>query len=300
MRGRMRRSCWPIAARVMWRAPFATLRTPSTSPFGLSITGPTRRCTCIPSSACWACYWPGSSSTKPVASAIARGCPGYWSYWALSAWPECCDPPSPKANALVALGSLSKPTLTLGVCSVISYLISRRLCIRDAPPKIILLQIVTTKLHAISSKLALGYSQGGFSTKVHLRAEGQGKPMVIVLTPGQQHEAMVFETLMEQGVVRRPGRGRPRRRPRRVIGDKGYSARRIRGYLRRRGMRITLPPKCNEGRNGPFDRVVYRTRNRIERLINRCKQFRRLATRYEKRAANYRTMWLIAVCLLWL
>ena len=120
--------------------------------------------------------------------------------------------------------------------------------------------------------------------------------MVIGLTPGQQPEARVFETLMEQGAVRRPGRGRPRRRPRRVIGD--YSARRIRGYLRRRGMRITIPRKCNECRSGPFDRAVYRTR--IERLINRCKQFRRLATRYEKRAANYRTMWLIAVCLLWL
>jgi transposase len=45
---------------------------------------------------------------------------------------------------------------------------------------------------------------------------------------------------------------------------------------------------------------VYRTRNRIERLINRCKRFWRLATRYEKRAVNYRAMWLIAVCLLWL
>jgi len=147
---------------------------------------------------------------------------------------------------------------------------------------------------------ALGYSQGGFSTKVHLRAEGQGKAMVIVLTPGQQHEATVFEALLEQGAVRRPGRGRPRRRPRRGIGDKSYSAKRIRGYLRQRGMRITIPRKRNECRSGPFNRAVYRTRNCIERLINRCKQFRRLATRYEKRAVNYRAMWLIAVCLLWL
>jgi transposase len=143
---------------------------------------------------------------------------------------------------------------------------------------------------------ALGYSQGGFSTKVHLRAEGQGQAMVMVLTPGQPHEATVFEALLEQGAVRRPGRGRPRR----VIGDKGYSAQRIRGYLRQRGMRITLPRKRNECRSGPFNRAVYRTRNRIERLINRCKQFRRLATRYEKRAVNYRARWLIAVCLLWL
>jgi len=94
--------------------------------------------------------------------------------------------------------------------------------------------------------------------------------------------------------------GRPRRRPRRGIGDKSYSAKRIRGYLRQRGMRITIPRKRNECRSGPFNRAVYRTRNCIERLINRCKQFRRLATRYEKRAVNYRAMWLIAVCLLWL
>jgi transposase len=49
-----------------------------------------------------------------------------------------------------------------------------------------------------------------------------------------------------------------------------------------------------------FDRAVYRTRNRVERLINRLKQFRRLATRYEKRTENYRTMWIIATVFLWL
>jgi transposase len=85
-----------------------------------------------------------------------------------------------------------------------------------------------------------------------------------------------------------------------VVGDKGYSSRKIRRYCRRRGIRITIPRKANEQRTGPFDRVIYRTRNQIERLINRCKHFRRLATRYEKRAENYRAMWLIAASLLWL
>ena len=124
--------------------------------------------------------------------------------------------------------------------------------------------------------------------------------MTIALTPGQQHEATAFETLMAQGAVTRPGRGRPRWRPRRVVGDKGYSSRKIRHYLRRHGMRITIPHKRNEQRTGPFDRTVYRLRNRVERLINRLKQFRRLATRYDKRAANYRAMWLIAATILWL
>ena len=61
-----------------------------------------------------------------------------------------------------------------------------------------------------------------------------------------------------------------------------------------------IPRKCNERQRRPFDRHWYRQRNRIERLINRCKQFRRIATRYEKRAHNYLAMWLIAMIILWL
>jgi transposase len=65
-------------------------------------------------------------------------------------------------------------------------------------------------------------------------------------------------------------------------------------------MRLTIPRKKNERRRGRFDKAIYRMRNRVERLINRMKQFRRLATRYEKRAENYRAMWVIAATLLWM
>ena len=124
--------------------------------------------------------------------------------------------------------------------------------------------------------------------------------MTIVLTPGERHEATAFEALMEQGAVKRPGRGRPKVRPRRVVGDTGSSSRTIRASVRRHGMRITIPRQTNERRTGPFDRALYRERNRVERLINRFKQFRRLATRYEKRADNYHGMWVLAAILLWL
>jgi transposase len=110
----------------------------------------------------------------------------------------------------------------------------------------------------------------------------------------------MFETLTEQGAVKRRRRGRPPMQPKRVVGGKGYSARRIRAYARRRGMRITMPRCSNEPRRGPFDKTIYRQRNRVERLIGRMKQYRRLATRYEKRAANYRAMWVIAPTILWL
>lgn len=147
---------------------------------------------------------------------------------------------------------------------------------------------------------ALGRSQGGFSTKLHVRVEGNGQLMTFVLTPGQQHEATVAEELLDQGAVKRVGRGRPKRRPKRLVGDKGYSSRKLRDTLRRRGIRITIPHKRNEHRSGPFDRTLYRLRNRVERFINRLKQFRRVATRYEKRADCYRAVVTLAAILLWL
>jgi transposase len=65
-------------------------------------------------------------------------------------------------------------------------------------------------------------------------------------------------------------------------------------------VRLTIARRSNQHRGGPFDKAIYRLRNRVERLINRMKHLRRLATRYEKRAENYRTMWLIAAILHWL
>lgn len=93
---------------------------------------------------------------------------------------------------------------------------------------------------------ALGYSQGGFSTKVHIRAEGGGKPIVFVLSGGQRNEMIAFEPVMEQGEVKRAGRGRPRVRPHRICADKGYAKGVIRRYLRRRGIRITIARRSNE------------------------------------------------------
>lgn len=105
---------------------------------------------------------------------------------------------------------------------------------------------------------------------------------------------------MEQGGVKRPGSGRPKQRPTRLVGDKAYSSRAIRQYVRTHGIRITIPRKRGEGRTGPFNRAIYRLRSQVERLINRLKQRRRIATRYEKRAANYHAMLLIAAIVLWL
>jgi transposase len=105
---------------------------------------------------------------------------------------------------------------------------------------------------------------------------------------------------MRQGTVKGRGRGRPRQRPGKVCADKGYSSGTIRRSLRQRGIGVVIPHKSNERRRGPFDQAVYRERARIEHCFNRLKQFRRIATRYEKLAANYAAMLTIACIMLWL
>ncbi len=133
-----------------------------------------------------------------------------------------------------------------------------------------------------------------------MRAEGSGKPMAFVLQPGHRHESLVFEALMDQGAVKRDGPGRPRYRPKRVVADKAYNNKRIRSWLRKRAIRVTIPRKANERRRGPFDKQLYKLRARVEQLINRLKQFRRIATRYEKRADNYLGMVTLGAILLYL
>ncbi len=80
---------------------------------------------------------------------------------------------------------------------------------------------------------ALGWSRGGCSTKIHLRAEGGGKPMAVVLSGGERHESLYLDALLTAGSVRRAGRGRPRRHPVQLVGDRGYSYQTVRQTLAR-------------------------------------------------------------------
>jgi transposase len=168
------------------------------------------------------------------------------------------------------------------------------------PKKSLDLSSELSETEQVQQREALGWSKGGFSTKIHLRCDGNGLPITFLLTVGERHETVVFEQLMEQGSVQRAGAGRPRLRPKRVVGDKGYSSGSIRRYLRRRGIRLTIPRKDNEKHRGKFDKTLYRQRNQVERCFNRLKQCRRIATRYEKNAENYLAMLTLASILLWL
>ena len=84
-----------------------------------------------------------------------------------------------------------------------------------------------------------------------------------------------------------------------MAADKGYSSPAVRRYLKGRRIGAVIPTKADEAPGPAFDRAAYRERNAVERLINRLKRWRRIATRYEKRATNYRAMLTIASILLW-
>ncbi|MBB6035008.1 transposase [Phytomonospora endophytica] len=111
--------------------------------------------------------------------------------------------------------------------------------------------------------------------------------------------------------VKRPGPGRPRTRPDHVIADKGYSTRAIRTHLRKRGIGATIPEradhKTNRARRGPrggrpptFDQQRYKHRNVVERCFNHLKQWRGIATRYDKTSQSYAAAITLAAIHQWL
>jgi len=139
---------------------------------------------------------------------------------------------------------------------------------------------------------ALGYSRGGFSTKIHLLCDSQGTVVGIHLTAGQRHESRAFEPTMHRVYLHR--RRGCRRWPRRLAGDKGYSYPHIWRWLRRRHIERVIPTRKNQVRDPNFDKTEYRKRNIIERVVGWYKECRRLLTRFEKLAVNYLAFWIIA------
>src|SRR5262249_28573749 len=121
---------------------------------------------------------------------------------------------------------------------------------------------------------ALGRSRGGFSTKIHIAVDGQGCPVKLHLTEGERHDVTCAEILL-QGLE-----------PEYVVGDNGYDSDLLRTKVRAIRAKPVIPSRRTH-RIRRHDRQRYKLRNVVERFINRIKHCRRVATRYEKLAANF-------------
>ena len=166
-----------------------------------------------------------------------------------------------------------------------------------------------TNLREEPANHGVGRSRGGLSTKIHQLVDGAGMPLVNLITPGQAGDSPMLLPLLEQLRVARPV-GRTRTRPEAVLGDKAYSSQPVRAHLRARRIKAVIPepadPRGHRKRSGPRggrpvgpDAAAYKGRNVIERQYAHLKQWRRLATRYDKYATVYRAAVLLNAVTAW-
>jgi transposase len=123
---------------------------------------------------------------------------------------------------------------------------------------------------------AIGRSRGGRTTKIHALSDPLCRPVVIHLTPGQQADIAAAPDVLALAPAMRA-----------LIGDKGYDSDGLRAELVKRGARPVIPNKSNRVVIHRFDKRAYKGRNVIERCFCRLKDFRRIATRYDKLARNF-------------
>ncbi len=121
-----------------------------------------------------------------------------------------------------------------------------------------------------------------------MAVDGRGRPLKLILSPGQRGDAPLAPALLE-GLA-----------PRRVLADKAYDSNALRAIIADMGAEAVIP--CNPTRKRPiaYDFEAYKARNLVERCFNKLKHFRRIATRYDRRAIHFLSFLHIAAAMLWM
>ena len=130
---------------------------------------------------------------------------------------------------------------------------------------------------------AIGRSRGGRNTKIHAVADVKGRLLSILLTGGEAHDCPLAEVVI-----------RGARPAKKLLGDKAYDSAPLRHWLDERGTKAVIPSKCNRKQPFTFNKKAYRLCHRVENAFCRLKDFRRIATRYDRLARNF----MASVCLI--
>lgn len=121
-------------------------------------------------------------------------------------------------------------------------------------------------------------------------ADAQGRPVAFALTPGNVADISMAIPLLE-GLAT----------PKRLLADKAYDADKLRSWLKKRRIKAVIPSTASRTKPYPLDRAAYKRRNVIERLFCRLKNWRRIATRYDRLAENYlAAIALVSIVIAWI
>lgn len=123
---------------------------------------------------------------------------------------------------------------------------------------------------------AVGRSRGGRTSKIHALADDLGRPVAFTLTPGNIADISVAKDLLASLAP-----------PKRLLADKAYDADSLRIWLKARRVQAVIPSNATRRTPYPLDKVAYKRRNLIERMFCRLKDWRRIATRYDRTARNF-------------
>jgi len=137
-------------------------------------------------------------------------------------------------------------------------------------------------------KQAVGRSRGGRNTKIHALADAKGRLIAILLTGGEAHDCPVAERLIRKA-----------KQSRHMLGDKAYDSAELRDRLHERGTKPVILNRSNRKKSYCFNKRLYKLRWRIENAFSRLKDFRRIATRYDRLARNYLASVCLAAALVW-
>ncbi|PKP70551.1 MAG: IS5/IS1182 family transposase [Alphaproteobacteria bacterium HGW-Alphaproteobacteria-5] len=151
-------------------------------------------------------------------------------------------------------------------------------------PDAIMIDATHLKAHRTSASLfkrgavprRIGRTKGGLNSKLHAVCDGLGRPIILLLTEGQMSDhkgaVLLFSSLPRAKVL---------------LGDKGYDSDWFRAALESRGINVCIPPKANRKVQYHYDRQLYRQRHKVENMFGRIKDWRRVATRYDRCAHTF-------------